>query len=319
MSLESRSSRTSAFILDLASRQHGVVSRKQLLELGMAPRMIEERVATRRLIVVFPGVYSTSAMTGLRGRWLAATMSCGQRVALSHQSAASLWGLHERRGLVEVVSASMRSSRIDARRNLGLVVHQTRNLPNEHLRVVDGIPVTSVSRTLVDTAGTGDRRGTEALFNEADRSRLLDIKDLYCVLDSSRGRRGVRLLREIAEARDPRNRSTRSELESQFLNLCLRNGLPLPEINTQLMSFEVDCFWRELKLVVELDGLAFHSHRSAIVNDLRRNAKLQSAGYTVLRLTYDDVVGSPDACLGTLRAHLHRAEQLRRSSTQLPA
>lgn len=302
---------TTRAILQIASSQHGVVSRRQLIRAGFAPRMIEERVATGRLTRVFPGVYGLGyATTSQKGMWLAATMSCGLGVVLSHRSARQLWNIGPGFSLVELLSPSMRTGKVTSYLDKKLIVHQTRSLPGAHVTNVDGIPVTTVSRTLVDLAAVSTRREVSAAFNDADRMGILDIPEMVDLIALSRGRRGVGHLRTLVKGRDPRNRRTRSELESLFLRLCRDHGLPMPLVNVAVLGLEVDCFWPDVRFIVELDGLAFHSSGTEIEQDRRRDARLQGAGYLVLRLTYRDVTESPDTCAATVRTHLRRAKEI---------
>jgi hypothetical protein len=80
--------------------------------------------------------------------------------------------------------------------------------------------------------------------------------------------------------------ATRSELERRFLELCREAGLPRPAVNVVAAGFEVDALWPTQRLVVELDGHAFHGNRAAFERDRVRDAELQLAGYRVLRLTH---------------------------------
>lgn len=298
-------------ILQMAGNQHGIVSRRQLIDAGFAPRMIEERVATGRLTPVFPGVYGLSSEnTSRKGMWLAATMSCGLGVVLSHRSARQLWNIGPDFSLVELLSPSMRTGKVTSYLDKKLIVHQTRSLPDGHVTRIEGIPVTTVSRTLIDLAAVSTRREVSAAFNEADRMGLLDLPEMVDLIALSRGRQGVEHLRTLVKGRDPRNRRTRSELESIFLRLCRDHGLPMPLVNVDVLGFEVDCFWPDVRFVVELDGLAFHSSGAEIEQDRRRDARLQGAGYLVLRLTYRDVTESPQACAATVTTHLRRAKEI---------
>lgn len=305
-------------INQLARAQHGVVSRKQLLGAGLSRRLVGSRLDQKRLIPVFPGVYELArGAAGTKGRWLAATLFCGERVALSHRSAAQLWGFEIRFSCIELVSASMRKGRINSYADRGLIVHQTRSLPDDHLDRVDGIQVTSLSRTLVDLAAVVERPSLTAIFNEADRLRMLDLDELNLVLNESKGRRGTGFLRSLAANRDPRNQLTRSELESKFLVLCRNEALPLPDVNTLIEGFEVDCAWPEFRFIVELDGLAFHSAPAAVERDHRRDATLQAKGFLVLRLTYRDVTTNPGYCAAMVRKHISRARRIQQLERQL--
>ncbi|MGK2956486.1 MAG: type IV toxin-antitoxin system AbiEi family antitoxin domain-containing protein [Solirubrobacterales bacterium] len=303
-----RSVRATRTILDLAAVQHGVVSRKQLIAAGLHPRLIENRIVRNWLTPVFPGVYALDPGTVNRfGLWLGATMTSGSRIVLSHRSAAEAWRIGKRFPRIELLSPSMRKGKITDYLDRSLIVHQTRSLPQEDVAEILGIPVTSVSRTLIDFAAVSSKRELSSAFNEADRLGLLDVGDLSVLIERSRGRKGIAEVRTLVQVRDPGNRRTRSELESNFLSLCRANDIPLPEVNVKVLEFEVDCLWRNLNFIVELDGLAFHSHPTAVERDLHRVAKLQASGYLVLRLTYRDVIESPARTVAVLKRHMERA------------
>ena len=99
---------------------------------------------------------------------------------------------------------------------------------------------------------------------------------------------------------------TRSHLERAFLRLLRSHKLPLPEVNASLGTYEVDFLWRPQRLIVEVDGYAYHSSRASFESDRARDRELQRRGYTVLRFTYREVTKKPDAVAAELRALLQR-------------
>jgi very-short-patch-repair endonuclease len=148
-------------------------------------------------------------------------------------------------------------------------------------------PLTTVGRTLLDLAEVLRPRELDRAFEEAERLRLLDIRALEQLWQRSRRRHGLRRLGAlIAEQREPAP-ATRSELERRFLDLCRDSELPTPAVNAQAAGLEVDALWPDQQLVVELDGHAFHHTRAAFERDRIRDAKLQLAGYRVLRVTHE--------------------------------
>lgn len=234
----------------LAARQHGVVSRRQLLDLGLSHEAIQHRLRKGRLHRVDRGVYAVGRPElSQRGHWMAAVLACGPHAALSHGSAAALWGIErERRGATEVsVPAS------SMRRRRCALVHRRRSMPVSDLTVTDGIPVTGVVYTLIDLAATLPSAALERGVNEADRLDLVDPDELRDALDSHRGRRGVALLRQLLDRRT--FRLTDSELERRFLPLAEAAGLVRPLTRQRLNGFRVDFYWPDLGLVVETDGL----------------------------------------------------------------
>jgi len=149
-----------------------------------------------------------------------------------------------------------------------------------------GIPVTSVERTIMDSAVRLNERQLEHMIVDADRSGRLVWRELHRVIEQGNGRRGLRRLRRVAARVDPRAADTVSPLEVDFLSLCQRAGLPLPQVNVQVEGHLVDFYWPRAKVIVETDGYAFHSDRAAFERDHENTVGLTAAGYTVHRATY---------------------------------
>jgi hypothetical protein len=166
--------------------------------------------------------------------------------------------------------------------------------------VRDGIPVTSVARTLLDLSEVVDLRRLERAFEEAERLRLLDLRAIELTCERNPGRRGLRALRVLLGVLRPAPH-TRSELERRFLRFCRDTGLPPPAANVIVAGLEVDALWSERKLVVELDGYAVHHTRGAFERDRTRDATLQLAGYRVLRVTARRLAEEPRVLAETLR------------------
>jgi very-short-patch-repair endonuclease len=267
-------------IRELAERQHGVVAHRQLIALGLGAGLIEDRVRSGRLLPLHQGVFAVGhRRIGLHGEWMAATLACGPAAVLSHGSALHLWGVRRSRGAIEV-------SRVSGhRRPHGLRLHQPRVIPPGDVTEHEGIPVTSLERALADTAGRFDDRQMERLLVEADRSGQLSWPTLQAVLDRPGGRKGIGRLRRIAAEVDPRAAETRSPPEVDFLALCRKSRLPLPQVNVIVEGRLVDFFWPQARLVVETDSYAYHGDRSAFERDHESTVALMAAGYTVRRTT----------------------------------
>jgi Transcriptional regulator, AbiEi antitoxin len=237
---------------DLVKRQHGVVTRQQLLALGMSREAIEHRRETGRLHRIHRGIYAVGRpQVGQRGRWLAAVLSCGPHALLSHESAASLWGFWARSARVDVtVPEGTR------RRRPGIHLHRRSKLAPEHRRIVQGIPVTDPVSTLIDLAACVGLNRLERAVNEADRLDLVDPESLRQALDASPPRPGVGPLRSLLDRHT--FALTDSVLERRFLRLVRVTGLPVPKTQAWVNGFRVDFHWPELGLVVETDGLQYH-------------------------------------------------------------
>jgi hypothetical protein len=184
-----------------------------------------------------------------------------------------------------------------------VTLHRVRRLHPDDQTVCRAIPVTTVARTLLDLAEVLRPGELETAFEEADRLRLLDVRTVEALCQRTRGRRGLRPLRAlVAEHRGPRP-ATRSELERRFIDLILKAGLPPPEVNTIVEGLEVDALWPDQRLVVELDGHAYH-RRASFERDRIRDATLQLAGYRVLRVTHARLEREPKAITEAARSLL---------------
>jgi very-short-patch-repair endonuclease len=284
----------------LAARQHGVVAHGQLTALGISPGAIRYRLENGRLHRLHVGVYAVGhpAIT-TRGTWLAAVLACGPAAALSHRSAAALWQLPVPvREQVDVTVSR------NGRARPGIALHHVRHLHRDDRTARHAIPVTAVARTLFDLAEILHRRDLARVFEEALRLRLVDLRALELVYRRARGRRGLRPFGDLIAEERPPPPETRSDLERRFLALCRDAALPQPEVNVELAGLEVDVLWRGPRLVVELDGHAFHHTRAAFERDRMRDATLQLNGYRVLRVTHRRLEAHPAQVTTIIRSLL---------------
>jgi len=284
----------------LANRQHGVVSRGQLLAAGIGRRAIEHRLATGRLHAIYPGVYAAGhRVLTPEGRWMAGVLAAGPDAVLSHRAAGALWRLLRWPHAVPEVTVprSLRSRE-------GLRVHRSR-LPADEVTEVDGIPTTTVPRTLLDLATVLDRHRLERAINEAEVLQLTDQLSLPDLLERYPRRHGTRALREILADSRLGLEVTRSELESRFLRFLAEAGLPRPQTNALLPVgqevFEVDCVWRRCGVVVELDGRTVHDTARAFERDRARDRALSAAGWRVVRVTWRQLASEPRTLATDLR------------------
>jgi very-short-patch-repair endonuclease len=285
----------------LVRRQHGVVARRQLVSLGMSNQAIKRRVDNGRLHRVERGIYAVGRPElSQKGRWLAAVLGCGSGAALSHRSAAALWGIVAAPAGDIEISVPYASPR----RRPGVRVYRRPKLRPSDLTVRDEIPVTKPIRTLIDLAGRLDRDGLERAINEADRLGRTDPEALFAALDDYPGQRGVGSLRELLGNRT--FRLTDSELERRFLSLVEAAGLRLPVTGKRLNGFKVDFFWPDLALVVETDGLTYHRTPAQQARDRLRDQAHTMAGLTHLRFTHSQVRFDPDHVLEVLGATTRR-------------
>jgi Protein of unknown function (DUF559) len=283
-------------IAALADRQHGVVARRQLSAVGLGSGAIQHRLSTGRLHRVFPGAFAVGR-TGLTGHgiWMAAVLSCRDEALLSHRSAAALWGFaaHAGSSIDVTVSGARRRGPPGIRVHGGI-------LDAEDRASFNGIPVTSVPRTLLELAAVVDSNRLERAVEEAERIELFDLGALERLCERSARRRGSKRLRAVLEGIRPVP-ETRSELERRFIAVCRRADLPAPSINSWVEGYEVDALWEEGRLVVELDGYAFHRTRGSFERDRARDAALLLTRDRVLRVTARRLADDPDSVVEMVR------------------
>jgi very-short-patch-repair endonuclease len=289
-------------IARLATRQHGVVARWQLVALGVDPTAIQRRVADGRLRRIHRGVYALGPLDR-EGYWMAAVLACGEGALLSHRDAAALWNLRQtNRTAIDVTLAGVRR-----RRRQRITIHSTAEIHPDDRAEVDGIPVTSVARTLLDLAEVVPAAHLRRAYEAAERHELLDMQAVHELVARSNGRRGLPALLALLDY-DPREAvDSKSDLESRFLDLVRDAGLPRPQLNVLVGGFLIDAYWPHARLVVELQSWEHHGHRQAFERDNSKLARLQVAGFTVLPFTDRQLRYERDWVVASLKARLERA------------
>ena len=232
-------------LAELAGGQHGVVARWQLLPLGVSARAIDQRMG-RRLHPVHRGVYAVGfPALRIESRWMAAVLAAGPDAVLSHHVASQLWGLVNRSGRIPEVTrpAYFRShSRIRGHRS---------TVPADERAVVEGIPVTTVPRTVLDLEAVASRRQVERALNEVEVQGLTDRLSIPDLLDRYPRRRGSAVLRGILAEGVEAQGVTKRELEERFVGLIDSHGLPSAAVQRGCGD------WREFHLRrLSLDGRA---------------------------------------------------------------
>ena len=286
-------------VVRLAERQHGVATRGQLVEIGVSDFSIRRRVRDGRLHRVHQGVYAVGRPTlTLRGRFLAAVLSCGPGAALSYLSAAILWGLLPERGPRIDVTVASGGGR---RRRGALVIHRAA-LAEGDVTVKDGIWVTTPGRTIVDLADVLSERQLARVVDEAAYLRL-DLDELR----PRPGRRGSGVLGRLLATHEAGATRTRSELEERMLSLLQSLRLPTPELNCSIDGYEVDFVWRAARLILETDGWRAHGTRRSFERDRRRDAELMTRGWRVLRISYAQLERDPHWVAARIQGALRAA------------
>jgi very-short-patch-repair endonuclease len=232
---------------------------------------------------------------------MAAVLSCGPDAILSHRSAAALWGIRDHhRGLVDVTSPSRTRSRGAIR------AHHVTLLPDE-ATIEDGIPVTTVPRTIFDLAADSPD-AVEPALRQSEYLRLHDRLSLPDYLDRHTRHRGNRAIRTALARLEETTGRSRSTLEERFIRFLDRRRLPRPNLNVWLTigpdRFQVDCLWPAQRLIAELDSWSAHGTRSAFRKDKTRDRKLLAAGYSTTRIAWSHLDDEPDSLADDLRTLL---------------
>ncbi len=287
---------------EIAERQHGVVGRWQLEELGISRGQIEARQRRGSLHRLHRGVYAVGHRNlKQKGRWMAAVLAFGPGAVLSHRSAGQLWRIVPMRAIEpEVIRAGF------VRGRSGLVVHRV-SLPADEMTEVDGIPVTTAARTVFDLAAMSTPREVERAFHELEVRRLWGPVSVKALVDRYPGHRGVASLRAVLASKRPVG-VTRNEFEEAFVVLLDANRLPRPRFNATLhvrgRFFEPDALWDDQRLIAELDGGGVHNTDSAFHSDRKRDRTLLAEGWRTTRVTWDQLRDEPAAVAADLRQML---------------
>jgi very-short-patch-repair endonuclease len=289
-------------IASIASRQHGLIRRDQLLRLGLSERAIARRLSSGRLIAVHRGVYAVGhAALSQRGRWLATVWACGSTAVLSHGSALALWELtpnQPSRFHVTVRSYAGRST------PTGIQLHRSTALTDADVTVRHGIPITRVVRSLLDAAPSMPQRQLNRAMAQADVLRLLDFAEVDRVLAAYPRRAGAPKLRMAAAEHRPGGDMSRTDFEDRLVELLVGAGLPTPRINAWIAGLEVDVSWPEVLVVAEADSRMFHNTWAAKERDAERDTTLTAAGCIVHRFTDRQLRRTPEAVIAAVRRSL---------------
>ena len=287
----------------LAARQHGNVTRAQLLRLGLGPDAITYRCKRGLVFRVQSGVYAVGRppRTPLE-RASAAVLACGPGAALSHSSALYLWGFYGRWELPIHVTCRQQ------RRRPPIVTHRVPGLTRADIRYQHGIRVTSPARTFLDCAPDLPYKRLARLAGDARRSGHLRHGQILEMLARFPTHPGCRALRRILEGLGS---PTRSEFENAFIAFCKAFGLPTPLTNVRVAGHEVDAYFPAEKLIVELDGWDFHRDRYSFEDDRDRDADALAAGAATVRITWERIIEAPRREADRLHRILAQRRQLR--------
>lgn len=279
---------------ELAARQHGVVSRAQLRDLGVSVTQIEHMLRRGRLVAVHRAVYAVGHLPlAPLADLMAAVLALGDGALLSHHSAAQLWELTPWRDPPAQPAVTV-IGRYAGRGRPGLSVHFAASLHSDDAATRHGIPVTSPARTLHDIAPDLGTREFARAFDRALKGTSMTRHAAAQTAARLAGRPGAPRLAAAVRAELPEaTGDARSQNEQALLKLIRAARLPEPELNAKIGRYTVDALWPELKLIVEVDSFPYHGTRWSFESDRARDLELEAAGYTIIRITADQLHDQP--------------------------
>ncbi len=261
----------------------------------MSSSGIAKWVRTGRLHPLYRGVYAYGhAALSERGGWMAALLAAGDGATLTGFAGGRLLAVMTQRvQVIDVLVPKPRTSQP------GFRAHTCRNLDPRDVVVVDGIPVATVARLLVDLADELDADDLALVIHEAAHLGKFSREATLAAMGRANGRRRVKVLEEALELHASGSAGSRSRLEKRFRRMVVGAGLPAPRQNVKINGFEVDAFWPGL--CVEVDGVG-HRRKRSQVDDRIRDAALRAAGFVVLRFREEDLNERPGWVLAQLAA-----------------
>ena len=287
-------------IARIAGRAHGVVARRELLAAGVSRTQIEKRLACGALLTVHRGVYRVGHRApSLEATYVAAVKAAGEGALLCGLAAGYVHGLLRR--VRTPPPPEVRAP--TGRRVKGIAVRRSRRMGRRDATTWNGIPVTTVPRTLVDLAAALSFDDLAIACHEAGVRHRTTPVQVEAVLERCPNLRGAGKLRRVLRGEA---HVTLSKLEKRFLQLLRDAGLPLPQTNRPAGTKRVDCRWPEHRLTVELDSYRFHNSRHAWEQDHRREREARAREDDFRRYTWADVVENGEVVLAELRSLLPR-------------
>jgi very-short-patch-repair endonuclease len=236
-----------------------------------------------------------------RAREQAALLACGPRALISHWSAAHIWGIAPSSPTVDVtLVASQR------RPKPGIRTHRVSTIDDRDVRRNDRLWLTSPARTLIDLAADAGLDELERLVSEARAKRLLRRGELEAMLKRVGRCRGAARMRSFLRS-EQGPAFTRSKGERTMRRLLRAARLPMPQVNARFAGYEIDFLWAAERVIVEVDGYDFHSHRRAFERDRRKDMALRDAGYEVIRISWRQLTEEPFVVIAHIARALDRA------------
>jgi very-short-patch-repair endonuclease len=297
-------------VAHVAARQHGVISRQQLRDVGLTEATIAQGIAAARLYPLFRSTFGVGHPPVHRSsRLIAAVLACGEGSVVSHGTAAALLRLWDDwPPEIDVIAPVEAGRKIE-----GIRRRFVPPPPLEQVSLKAGIPCTTPSRTIVDVAGIAGPALLARTIEQAAVLEVLDVSEIDDILLDFRRRGAKKLLRALEPWRRYSSKvRLRSRMEAKLLPLLTHHSLPIPECNEKLKirqkTFEVDFLWRDQRVVVETDGGRYHDNPSAQVRDSQRNQALAHAGYRVIRIGWKQLTNQPDRTIAEIRRFLTQSD-----------
>jgi very-short-patch-repair endonuclease len=287
-------------------RHRSAGSRPGSMESSLADASVDVRVSARTVARrsrvgtyerVHPGVYRVAGAPATRRQELmAACLACGPGAAVSHRAAAALWGLPRfETGPIELTARR-------ARRHMeGCALHWSAMTASD-VKAIDGIPVTSVARTLADMAACVNADLVEEALDDALYRRLVTLGLVRRQLRP--GRAGTTPLRRLIDARSGTQGVPESVFETRVLRMRRAGGLPAPAVQQRVGSYRVDLACVRERLAIEADGFRWHSSRQKWDRDRARAAALTAMGWTLFHVTWPQLHDRPDEVVDAVRRML---------------
>ncbi len=291
-------------LLALATKQHGIVTTRQLAALGYTRSSASKANGVGRLKRVHRGVYAVGHEDlSWNANCLAAVFAAAPSVA-SHWSAAWLWGfVRSAPSRLHVTAPTRRSTR-----KREFVVHFAA-LADADAAEVEGIPVTSWARTLLDLAPLVPADRLARYLRRANELKFFDVRLVEALLTRSTRHPGHTALQRAAAGFKPSVRVLRSDVERDFLAVIRAAGLPLPATNVFVGKYELDAYWEAERFAVEIDVFATHGSRGSFEADREREDDLLLEGIEVVRVTDVRLEPEPDTVAARIAAHLRRRRE----------
>jgi predicted transcriptional regulator of viral defense system len=288
-------------LAQFSEEHHGIFTTAHARLLGFTDDQIERRLDSGRWLIRLLNSYRLAGVPpSWQGDLLAACWAGGFRAVASHRSAAALWDFAGGRpSIQEITCPRWRRARHD-----GLVVHESNAFDPVDAMLIEGIPVTTPERTLLDLGAVCHESVVEMALDAAEKRELVTLESVRATVKrlARSGRNGVGTLRRLLDAHSPDRKPTESEMETLLLQVLRRNGFPGPVTQYEIRCAgrfvaRVDAAYPEWRIAIEYDSYEYHSGHKAHDKDNTRRNKIAAAGWLPVTATAEDLrAGGPALC-----------------------